>query len=161
MRAHDKLSYKGIFQLKVFKAGNLVLQFSEENLIVDGAREALAKLVTGDGPGLSVTQIGFGTSSDSPEHTNTELSGDAVIKDLTGFDYPAQIVDPLTSQVIATAPGIARFQFVLLESEGNGLDIIEFGLFTANDTLFSRKVRSGPIAKLSDIRIEGDWSLVF
>lgn len=161
MKVYDQLTLRGVFQLKVFRSGKLVRRICEENLIVDGARAALAMLAAGDGAGLSVAKVGFGTNGDSPEHGDTELSNDAVIKNVSGHDYPAQLIDPLTSQVIANGPGIARFQFVLLESEGNGLSIIEFGLFTATDVLFSRKVRSGSIEKESDIRIEGDWSLVF
>jgi hypothetical protein len=46
-------------------------------------------------------------------------------------------------------------------SEANGMAIREFGLLTANGTLFARRIRANPIYKESDISIEGEWIIIF
>ena len=62
----------------------------------------------------------------------------------------------------------AKFEFVIGEDEANGLDIREFGLFCADGTMFSHRVRRNEetgkvsvIGKDVDIELRGYWILHF
>lgn len=136
----------GQFLLKVYRRGILIETVNEPNLIVTGSKEALAHLLGGDVATRSVTQIGFGTSGTSPVIGNTSLTS-GFYKDLDGVAYPSA--------------GTVDFEFSLSSSEANGMAIMEFGLLTEGDVLFSRRVRSAALNKESDISLTGLWSIVF
>jgi hypothetical protein len=136
---------QGRLTVQVFRRGHLVDQWSDENLIVSGARAALAQLIGGDGAGKTVAQIGFGTSGDGPSPDDAALTG-AYVKNLSGRTYPA--------------PGQVEFSWSLATSEANGKAIREFGLVCSDGSLLSRKVR-GAIEKESDISLSGTWTITF
>lgn len=156
MRAHDQvLMPTGHLIVDVFKHERLVDRFEERyllerwegrNLIVNGAKTQLAHLLGGDTTGRPVSQIGFGTNGTPPVVTNTALTG-AFIKNTGTVSYPA------SNQV--------RFAFSLLTSEANGISIIEFGLLSTDNTLFSRRVRGSAIVKDNTISFSGTWTISF
>ena len=137
---------RGILRLDVFRGAELIESWEEENLIVDGAKTLLSNLLGGTVTGKSVTKIGFGTNGAAPAGGNTALTG-AYVKTVDSVTYP-------------TASSV-RFNFSLGGSEANGTAIIEFGLLSGDNTLFSRRVRSSAIAKASDISFTGTWTIQF
>ena len=136
----------GILRYDVFLNGELIESVEENNLIVDGAKGVLSALLGGSVSGKSVTKIGFGTNGTAPVGDNTALTG-AYVKAVDSVTYP-------TSTSV-------QFNFSLGTSEANGTAIIEFGLLTADNTLFSRRVRSSAINKASDISFVGTWTIQF
>lgn len=137
---------QGIFRLKVFKKGKLIETYEDTNLIVSGAKEALAHLLAGQGTGKNLTSIGFGVNGNVPLPEDTALKN-AFVKDVTKITFPSA--------------GHVEFSWDLLTTEANGKEIIEFGLLLQDGTLFSRKTRKKPISKDSDIALEGQWEIIF
>jgi hypothetical protein len=136
----------GLFLLNIYRRGELIEVFEEKNLIVDNSKQIHAKLLGGSVSNQSVTQIGFGTSGTAPASGNTTLTS-AYTKAIDTVTYP------LTNQV--------SFNFSLGTGEANGKAIMEFGLFTAGNTLYARKVRSVALNKDTDITLSGSWIISF
>lgn len=145
MKFEDTQAMRGEFRLAIYRHGVLVEEISEPNLIVNGAKDQLARLVGGNGTNRHVTQIGFGTGTAAAAPTNTALTG-AFWKPVISVSYPA------TGQV--------AFTWSLSTAEANGMAITEFGLRCADGTLFARKVRA-PINKSDDLSLAGVWTIVF
>jgi hypothetical protein len=145
MKIVDTVGLKGIFEIKVYKKGSLIDTYREDNMIMNIAKEALAKLIGGDGSGKTITKIGFGTNGSGPTPEDTTLTN-AYIKNITSKTYPQ------VNQV--------RFTWSLATSEANGKSIREFGLICSDNTLFARKTR-GVIEKSDDISLEGSWTIIF
>lgn len=136
----------GVFTLNVFRNGELIEVYEDNNLVVNASKQQLARLIGGDVANRSITKIGFGTSGTAPAAGNTTLT-DAYVKLLGSVSYPT------TDSV--------EYAFTLGTSEANGKAIIEFGLFTGGDVLFARKVRGGAILKDSDLSLAGSWRITF
>lgn len=135
---------KGDFHLAVYKGGEIIDRVDDHNLVVDAGRIRLAELAAGKS-GSCITKIGVGSGSTAEAADDTELEG--------------QQLFPLT---LATVDGRdARFDFLIDNSQANGLKIHEFGLFCADGTMFSHRVRTGLIEKEDDIQIKGYWILHF
>lgn len=135
---------RGDFHLAVYKGGEIIDRVDDHNLVVDAGRIRLAELAAGKS-GSCITKIGVGSGSATEAADDTELEG--------------QQLFPLTS---ATVDGRdARFDFLIDNSQANGLKIHEFGLFCADGTMFSHRVRTGLIEKEDDIQIKGYWILHF
>ncbi|MDR0637588.1 MAG: hypothetical protein LBG27_01575 [Spirochaetaceae bacterium] len=137
---------KGTLRYTVFKNGVPVERAEEPNLIVNGARLQMARLIAGDVAQRSVNRISVGTNGAAPTVADMEITG-AFTKEVAGFAYPAD--------------GQVQVNWKLLVSEANGMAIREFGLLTADGTLFARRIRANPIYKESDISIEGEWIIIF
>jgi hypothetical protein len=139
---------RGELCLKVYRRGRLVEVWRDENLVVDAGRNVMAKLVGGQ-TGLGVNRVVFGTNGTDPAPGDTAATIQSPFtKAISGVSYPA------AAQV--------RFDFVLLESEANGMAIREFGLLCADGTLFARRTRGGRvIEKDSDLSLEGQWTIYF
>jgi hypothetical protein len=137
---------RGIFGLKVLKNGVLIEHSREENLIVDGARVQMARLIGGDGTNRQITKIALGTNGTAPEVTDTEITN-AFEKAVSGHAYPEA--------------GQVQFSWNIATSEDNGQAILEFGLLCADGTLFARRTRTNPIYKESDIALQGTWTIIF
>ena len=147
MRLLDEaLPASGIFTLDVFRRGELVERFKDNNLIVTQGRTNLVKLLGGDVSGNSIARIGFGTSGAAASPGNTALSS-PFIKDLDSHSYP-------------TATSVL-FNFSLTNSDAIGVSIYEFGLLTSSGLLHARKVRGGPLLKDSDLSLAGTWQLFY
>jgi hypothetical protein len=132
---------RGCFNMRVFKQGKLIEEYRENNLIVSGARTAVAMHLMGDCEGGHIAKIAFGISGNVPTPDDTAIK--------------SPFIKPLLSASILT-PAQVEFKWSLPKSEANGMKIIEFGLLCENETLFARKVRSEAIPKEPDIALEGD-----
>lgn len=141
------MSLRGIFSMRVLdKTGKIIDSWRDNNMIVNGARVAMSMLVSeGADTGKVITRFGVGTCQDTATPADTGLS-DIYTNAIINHDYPEA--------------GTVRFFWKLGYDEANDKNISEFGLFCADGSLFSRKVRS-PIFKASDISFEGEWSIIF
>ena len=142
----EKISLKGIFQLKIYKQGVLVDEFEESNLIVDNAKIQLSELTAGQVINRHITKIAFGTNSTEPDPSDSIIT-DQYAKPISSFSYPEN--------------GRVQFNWELGISENNGMAIMEFGLLSENGSLFARKSRMNAINKGSDISLEGSWTIIF
>jgi hypothetical protein len=142
----ERISLRGVFEMRVYKSGKLIEEFTDDNLIVNIAKEQMSHLVAGETPDRYITQIAFGTNNKEPELTDTVITGQWE-KPVSGHSYPES--------------GRVRFHWELLTSEANGMAIREFGLLTGDGKLFARKIRTNPINKESDISVEGSWTIIF
>lgn len=138
---------RGDFSLDVYRRGRLVAHIRETNLIVNASKDLLSHLLGGAVTNKSVTQIGYGSGSTPADVGNTSLATGAYIKLLDGVSYPGA--------------GIVEFAFSLNSGEANGMSIYEFGLFSGDNTLYSRKVRSIAIAKTAVVSFSGAWRITF
>lgn len=146
MNTSEKLKPRGVFTLNVYRGENLVEQYTDNNLVVDSGRDAAAQCLGGvNQANNTVTKIAFGTDGTTPAGGDTAITG-ALEKALDGATYPST--------------GAVAFAFTLDNSEGNGMDIAEFGLITDGGDLFARKTRA-IITKTVDIRLEGVWTIYF
>jgi hypothetical protein len=143
---HENIPIKGIFKLQIYQADNLIENYEDSNLIVNGAKYQTARLVAGQGQERHIAKIAFGTNGKEPEPKNIIITNQFV-KNINAFNYPDD--------------GRVQFDWNLLISENNGMSIFEFGLLTADGMLFARKSRVNPIFKASDISLEGQWTIIF
>ena len=146
MQASDRHQPRGILAFDVRRRGRVIERVRDENLIVTSGREADALLLGGDAVDKTLATIGFGEGATATDLDDTALTN-AFTKAIDGITYPAA--------------GQVRAAFQLTVLEGNGLAIIEFGLFLADGTLYARKVRSGAIEKADDVDITGTWTIIF
>lgn len=136
----------GHFRLWVWRNGVLIEEDDHPNIIVDLAKEQQARLLGGDVTNRSITKIGVGTGTAAAAAGNTALTS-SFVRAVTGVTYPAA--------------GQVRFGFTIASGEANGKAITEFGLFTAGDVLFARRVRAGAIQKESDLTLTGTWTITY
>lgn len=141
----DDVPMTGHFYVEVRRGGELVEVIDEKNLIVNGAKNQLARLIGGSGTNRQITQIGFGVGTAAAAPGDTALTS-PYLKAIGSVSYPA------TGQV--------QFNWSLSTAEMNGVSITEFGLICADGTLFSRKQRA-PIQKESDLSLTGSWTILF
>lgn len=140
----------------------------DHNLVVNSGRQIIAYLIGGkDFSSVTpvndwiVTKVSWGVGAEVPRFTDTTLSPqpsatsigaaneiayDSVNykKDIAGVDWPQ--------------PFIVRFESILGADEGNGYLLREIGLWTANETLFARKVFPA-VAKSDDVSISFLWNV--
>jgi hypothetical protein len=124
----------------------LVEEYADHNLIVNGAKTAMARLIAGQAAGKNINRIAFGTNGNLPTPNDTAIAS-PFIKTISGISYPEY------NQV--------EFAWSLATTESNGKAISEFGLLCADGTLFARKTRTLPLNKDSDFAIEGEWIIIF
>lgn len=136
----------GRLRIEVFRRDRLIEVFDEPNLVVNGMKQPLARLLGGDLAGRSVTQFGVGTSGAAVGVGNTTLTN-PFLKAIDQASYPA------TNQV--------AFSFSIGSDEANGKAILEFGLFTAGGVLVARRVRASALNKENDISFNGTWTMTF
>jgi hypothetical protein len=132
--------------MTVRKGGVIIERYEDENLIVNTARQAVARLLAGEVEGKSITGIAFGVNGAASSPGDTAITS-PYIRGISGVSYPE----------------INRIQFdwELLITEGNGKAISEFGLLTGDGTLFARRARQRPINKEQDIALSGQWTIIF
>lgn len=135
---------KGEFHVDVYKDGKKVETFADHNLVVETGRVRLAELAAGISADY-ITQIGVGEGAETEADTDTALTNQALF--------------PLDKAGVTGRD--ARFDFSIDNTQANGLKIHEFGLFCADGTMFSHRVRKGVIEKAEDIQIRGYWILHF
>ena len=137
-------SMRGSVELKIYRNGVLEEIEREHNLIVTAGRSKLAKLLGGGYAG-GINRVGVGTGSTPAADTDTGLTSPVYI--------PVKSVEYSTAKV--------RFNFVIGTSDANGVNIRELGLFFADNTMFSRRVRKSVIGKEADLQITGYWEIYF
>lgn len=145
MNVTDETTLRGEFVMRVYRKGELVEEYVDKNMIMNVAKDAMARLIGGSGTGKTITKIGFGTNATAPTPDNTALT-DAYSKNTNTPTYPT------TGQV--------AFGWNLGTSEANGKAIAELGLICSDGTLFARKVR-GVINKDADLSLDGTWTIIF
>lgn len=136
----------GLFELRVFRRGELIEEYRDANLVVDNYKVTHARLLGGDVTNRSVTKISVGTNGTTPAAGNIAITN-PFTKAITAVTYPA------TNSV--------RFSFSIGTAEANGKAILEFGLLTAGDLLYARKTRAAALNKESDISFSGTWTITF
>lgn len=145
---NDKIpAFKGRFELNVICAhtGKILEHYVDKNLVVNGGRTAVCRLLGAGGSTKQLTQLSVGTNGTQPTGVDNAITNEFK-KNLGTVTYPT------ISSV--------RFAFSLGASEANGLAIAEFGILCADNTLFARKVRE-VINKNSDIILNGNWTISF
>jgi hypothetical protein len=143
---NEQVPLRGVFTMRTYKSGKLIEEVSEDNLIVNIAKEQMAHLVAGNTTNRNITKIAFGTNNADPTPSDSVITGQWS-KALLGYSFPES--------------GMVRFDWQLGLTENNGMAIREFGLLTADGQLFARKTRTNPINKESDISVEGSWTIKF
>lgn len=133
---------RGNVHLEIKKNGHLIKVEDDHNLIVTAGRAKLARLL-GGGYNGRISKIGIGEGTNATTESDTNLTN-AVLVDITSVDYEGTSV---------------KFNFSIGTSVGNGLNVTEFGLFFADNTMFSRRIRQRIIDKESDIEIAGYWEI--
>jgi len=136
---------RGCFNMRVFRRGKLIEEYQERNMIVSGARTAVAMHLMGNCEGGHIAKIAFGTGGNVPTPDDSAIT--------------SPFIKPLLSASLLT-PTQVEFKWSLFKDEANGMKIIEFGLLCENETLFARKVRTEAIPKDSDISLEGEWIIL-
>lgn len=134
---------RGRIHFKVKKKGRIVEVFDDHNLVVDAGRIWMAKLAEGKAT-PAIVKIGVGENTAAENRLDTEITGCVFIP------------------VKASRTGLTtRFDFLIGTADANGINIHDFGLYTADNTLFSRRVRQEDLQKANDIEIEGYWEIYF
>ena len=144
MKINEEAAMKGTLLLRVYDAGNnLVEEYEERNLIVNAGKASMANLLSSGSAVKRITKIGFGTDGTAPSSGDTGLTS-SFVKNVDSYSYPDS-----TSVVFAWSLGY---------TEANGKAIQEFGLISNDNTLFARRTRA-TINKTSDLRLEGTWKI--
>lgn len=148
------------------KTNKVILEESDKNLIVDNGLLTMAGLLTGNYVDYEITQMAFG------DGTSPAISGDS---DLRGDYYRKKGID--TTKTTIFGANIARIYWDIVFdddiggqtfeggiggawSSGDTFTIREFGLYTANETLFNRLVWTGAdLTMSSGIRLEGYFAI--
>ena len=138
---------KGLFYLEVIcaKTGEILEKYTDNNLVVNGGRNAVVSLLGAGGTAKQLTKLSVGTNGTAPVGTDSAITG-AFTKSLGTVSYPT------ISSV--------RFDFQLGAADANGIGIREFGIVCTDNTLFARKTRE-LINKNADIILNGSWTISF
>lgn len=137
----EKINVSGVLTLKAYKKGALIWEKTDHNLIVNGGYNAILSCLKGD-TGFDISKVKVGQDETGAHVEDTELL--------------APIELSITSKTIIGNKLV--IEFVFGESVGNGTVWGEFGLFTTNGTLFSRKAWN-PFTKISDLTLNGTWEI--
>ena len=152
LKFEDKVTtLRGEFHFDVLKNGHKIDSYTDHNLIVNAGRHRLAQMATGDNS-TAIEFIGVGSGGADEDAGDTALSEQCLV--------------PLTAK---TVEGLdARFDFTIGREQANDLAIREFGLFCADEVMFSHRVRRkqsdgtpAVIEKQDDITIQGYWIIHF
>lgn len=137
---------RGVFSMRVIsRDGTVISEYRDDNMIVNLARTAMAKLISEGAANKVITKFGVGTGAEVATPADTNLTN-LYTNSITGHEFPDA--------------GVVKFLWRLGYDEANHMDICEFGLFCEDGSLFSRKVRES-IYKAEDIAFEGEWSIIF
>lgn len=143
----DDALLRGIFELKVYRKGQLVEDYVDNNLILGRMKDVMAGLIGGapSYAGMTINQISFGTNGTAPTPGDNAVTS-PFTKNLGAPTYPAA--------------GRVSFPFILGTGEANGKAIREFALRLSDGTYAARKVR-GVIEKDADLSFSGTWTILF
>lgn len=146
MRTKDTLNRPtGKLTLRVYDISGVELwQTTENNLIVDTGYNAAAEALAGVA-GAKIAKIAVGTNGTAPTGSDAEITA-PIYFDIKSIEYPT--------------PATVRFNFSMGYTDAVGTTICEFGLFTSDGRLFSRKVRA-PIEKTRYMSLVVAWEITF
>ena len=133
---------RGNVHLCIKRNGEIIREEDDHNLIVTGGRAKLARLMGGSYDG-HISQVGVGEGTNPVSESDTSLTN-GVLVNIESAVYEGTSV---------------KFNFCVGTGQANGLNVREFGLFFADGTMFSRRVRQSVIGKESDIEITGYWEI--
>ncbi len=138
----------GRLKINVFKMidghKTLIDWFDDHNLITLSGKQLMAYLLAGEPGNNKVSKIAAGEGATNPDSGDTDLTN-KYIKSVDSYTY--------------LADNVLQYAISFDTGEANGLTIAEFGLFSEDEQLFSRKVRTPAIPKDSSIIIEGYWTI--
>lgn len=157
----DKIVPKGRVRAFIEENGNRWLAWDDPNLIVNGARKALAHLVALPTDDYRIHKIGLGTGGHVAGDIITPISPS--VADL-GLETQAfeKVITEYTFEPIGVETSV-KFTVSLGRDEGNGSGVVaytEAGLFCVNGTMFARETFPA-LVKNSNRRIIFEWSLLF
>ena len=147
----DSARLHGELHLEIRRGREIIGRYDDHNLIVDAGRHRMAQMAAGESTS-AIAFIGVGESGEE------EAAGDTGLLNQQLFPLAAKASDGTD----------ARFDFLIGPGQGNGMSIREFGLFCADGTMFSRRVRRrksdgepSVIEKEDDISVQGYWVIHF
>lgn len=143
----DDTPLRGIFELRIYRNGQLVEEYLDDNLILGRMKDVMARLIGGDPAyaGMTINRISFGTNGTAPAPGDNAVTS-PFTKNVGAPTYPAA--------------GRVAFPFSLGTGEANGKAIREFALMLSDGTYAARKVR-GVIEKDADLSFSGTWTILF
>ena len=127
------------------------------NLFLDQGRQLLAYAFGFRAPIENYTVQNFGVGTGLTAATVTDVALEAPVVLASGFGATTA---PITSVDFLTA-FVLRVGFTIAVGDANGYLLTEFGLFSGNNTLLARKVRSVGINKTSDFATTLQWRVRF
>lgn len=160
----DSLTLKGSVKCWIEENGIKTLHHEKSNLIVNGARKALAHLIAERPETYRVDYFKLGTGGHAPGDILTPVSPTVTDTGLEELAYTKSI-DHAGDVYLPTPPAETSVKFVVVleKAEGNGSGTVaycEAGLFCNNGTLFARETFPA-IVKNSTRRITFEWSILF
>jgi hypothetical protein len=161
----DTLTLKGSVKCWIEEDGVKTLHHEKSNLIVNGARKALAHLISDANSIYKIDYFKLGTGGHAPGDILTPVS--PTITD-TDLEEPAfsKAIDHGNDTYLPTPPAetSVKFTVVVEKAEGNGSGTVaycEAALFcNDNATMFARETFPA-IVKNSTRRITFEWSILF
>ena len=143
MKLSDRLKQtEGRITVQIYRSGRLYKTITEHNMIVDAGKKRMADLIAGKST-AAIKYIGLGSGEAAAATSDINLQD--------------QQLYPLTQASITGTT--ARFDFFITTNQANGLTIHEFGLFCADEVMFSHRVREGKIVKENDMELRGYWKI--
>ncbi|MDD1733162.1 MAG: hypothetical protein LUQ53_04245 [Methanothrix sp.] len=127
------------------------------NLFLDQGRQLLAYAFGFRAPIENYTVQKFGVGTGLTAARVTDVALEAAIPLASGFGATTALI---TSVDFLTA-FVMRVGFNIAVGDANGYLLTEFGLFSGNNTLLARKVRSVGINKTSDFSPTLTWRIRF
>ena len=127
------------------------------NLFLDQGRQLIAYAFGFRAPIENYTVQKFGVGTGLTAARVTDVALESAVPLASGFGATTA---PITSVDFLTA-FVMRVGFNIAVGDANGYLLTEFGLFSGNDTLLARKVRSVGINKTSDFSPTLTWRIRF
>jgi hypothetical protein len=138
------LKITGQFHAEVIDTTNntIVSEINQKNLVVKSGLDLISHLLVDDATKI-ISKFKAGDSNSISVKLMTDLqgAGKTGLLDIVSYEYPS------SSRV--------KVNFELAKTEGNGITIREFGLFTEDDVMFNRVVWDTEFAKTSTYKITG------
>lgn len=160
----ESFTLRGNVKCWIEEDGIKTLHHEKSNLIVNGARKALAHLIGQATSTYKIDLFKLGTGGHLPDDILTPVS--PTITD-TGLEAMAfsKAIDHSADAYLPTPPAETSIKFTIVveKYEGNGSGIVaytEAGLFCASGVLFARETFPA-IVKNSSRRVSFEWSILF
>jgi hypothetical protein len=148
MKFFDQAKMDGTLRLKVYRLVDgekiLISTYDDSNLITISGLQLITYLLVGHPGNNRISKVGVGDGTNPTHKTDIGLTN-AFIKPIDTYSY-------IKNNVI-------EYTISMDTGDANGLFISEFGLYSGDEVLFSRRLQSPVIPKESDIIIEGTWTV--